>query len=149
MGATKTREKEVIMRGVTILLLGAAVLGCSAVPPGPLPVRDASQQQTFMRLTGDKVPGPPITCLPSYSQNDMSIIDGHTLAFRVGTGTVNVVTLGEGCGMMGVGGYALQTRTFGQGLCTGDVAQVVDPLNRSTVGSCAIGTIVPYVRPGS
>ena len=148
MAATKTREKEVIMRGVSILLLGAALVSCSSVPPAPV-VRDASQQATFMRLTGDKVAGPPISCLPSYSQNDMSIIDGHTIAFRVGTGTVNVVTLGEGCGMMSVGGYALQTRTFGQGLCTGDVAQVVDPLNRTTVGSCAIGPIVPYVRPGS
>ena len=97
------------MRGVSILLLGATLVSCSSVPPTPL-VRDASQQETFTRLIGDKVPRPPTSCLPSYSQNDMSIIDGQTIAFRVGTGTVNVVTLGEGCGMLSVGGYALQIK---------------------------------------
>ena len=136
------------MRSVSMLLLGAALVSCSAVPPAPL--RDADQQKTFLRLTGDKVAGPAINCIPSYNQNDMSIIDGHTLAFRVGTGTVNVVTLGEGCGMMGVGGYALKTQSFGQGLCSGDVAQVIDPLNNGMlVGSCAIGPIIPYQRPGN
>lgn len=135
------------MRSVSILLLAATLAGCSAVPPAPL--RDAKQQQDYMRLTGDKVAGPAMNCLPSYNQNDMSVIDGHTLGFRVGTGTVNIVTLGEGCGMVGVGGYALKTQTFGQGLCSGDVAQVIDPLNNGMlVGSCTIGSIIPYVRPG-
>ncbi len=133
------------MRGVSILLLGATLTGCTAVPPAP--ARDARQQQQFLRLTGDKVAGPPINCVPSYNQNDMSTIDGHTIAFRIGTGTVNVVTLNEGCGMMGVGGYALQTHSYGQGLCSGDIAQVVDVLNHITVGSCTIGQIVPYTRP--
>lgn len=135
------------MRIVSVLLLGSVLVGCSAVPPAPM--RDARQQQEFMRLTGDKVAGAPISCLPSYNQNDMAIIDGHTIGFRVGTGTVNIVTLNQGCGMMDVGGYALQTRSFGQGLCTGDIAQVIDPINRITVGSCTVGSIVPYVRPGS
>lgn len=135
------------MRGVSILVLGATVAGCTAVP-ATAPMRDARQQQTFLRLTRDKLAGPPISCIPSYNQNDMSIVDDHTIAFRVGTGTVNVVTLGEGCGMMGVGGYALLTRSFGQGLCSGDIAQVIDPLNRITVGSCTIGPIIPYTRPG-
>lgn len=135
------------MRGVSILLLGATLASCSAVSPPP--TRDASQQQTFMRLTGDKVAGPPVSCLPSWNTNDMSIIDGRTIAFRVGTGTVNVVNLGDGCGMMGVGGYALKTNSFGgQGLCAGDIAQVVDTMNRTTVGSCVIGPIIPYTRPG-
>ncbi|MES2002384.1 MAG: hypothetical protein V4444_08765 [Pseudomonadota bacterium] len=135
------------MRGISIVLLGATMVGCSAVPPAPL--RDARQQQAFMRLTGDKVAGPPINCIPSYSQNDMTIIDGHTIAFRIGTGTVNIVNLSDGCSMVGVGGYALKTQSFGQGLCSNDIATVIDPLNNGmTVGSCAIGPIVPYTRPG-
>lgn len=135
------------MRIVSVLLLGSILVGCSAVPPAPM--RDAKQQQEFMRLTGDKVAGAPMSCLPSYEQRDMSIIDGHTLGFRVGTGTINVVTLSQGCGMVDTGGYALKTRSFGQGLCTGDIAMVVDVANNITVGSCTIGSIVPYVRPGS
>lgn len=136
------------MRGVSILLLGVTMIaGCSSVPQ-PM-TRSPDQQATFMRLTGDKVAGPPVSCLPSWNANDMSIIDGQTIAFRVGTGTVNVVTLGDGCSQLGIGTYALKTNSFGgTGLCTGDIAQVVDTINRMTVGSCVIGPIVPYTRPG-
>ncbi|MGH6658333.1 MAG: hypothetical protein ACREBM_01645 [Sphingomicrobium sp.] len=135
------------MRGVSLLLLGATLASCSAVPPAP--TRDASQQQTFMRLTGDKVAGPPISCLPQWNTNDMSIIDGRTVGFRVGTGTVNIVTLTDGCSMLGVGTYAMKTRSFGgQGLCTGDIVQVIDTLNQMVAGSCTVGSIIPYTRPG-
>jgi len=136
------------MRSVSLLLLGAMVGGCTAVPPPP--ARSADQQATYMRVVGDKVAGTPIQCIPSWNQNDMSIIDGHTIAFRVGTGTVNVVTLSEGCSELGMGNYALKTRSFGgQGLCTGDIAEVFDTLNRMTVGSCTVSSIVPFKRPGS
>ena len=135
------------MRGVSILLLGATLASCSAVPPAPM--RDASQQATFMRLTGDKVAGQPLSCLPQWDQNDMSIIDGRTVGFRVGTGTVNIVTLTDGCSMLGVGTYAMKTRSFGGGgLCRGDIVQVVDTTNRITVGSCTVASIIPYTRPG-
>jgi hypothetical protein len=136
------------MRRVSLLLLGTMVAGCTAVPPPPQ-VRSADQQATYMRVVGDKVAGTPISCIPSWNQNDMSVIDGHTIAFRVGTGTVNVVTLSDGCSQLGVGTYALKTRSFGgQGLCTGDIAEVFDTLNRMTVGSCTVSSIVPFTRPG-
>lgn len=135
------------MRGVSLLLLGATLAGCTAVPP-PM-TRSPDQQQQFTRLVGDKVPGPNISCLPSYNQNDMSIIDGRTVAFRVGTGTVNIVTLSDGCSALGSGNYAMKTRSFGgMGLCQGDIVEVVDTLNHMTVGSCGVNSIVPYTRPG-
>lgn len=139
-----------MMRKSFIPIAGALVAGCAAstMPPPAPPVRTADQQATFMRLVGDKIAGPPVSCLPTWNTNDMSIIDGQTIAFRQGTGLVNVVTLGPGCEALSVGGYALQTRQFGQGLCSGDIAQVVDTLNRVTMGSCVIGPIVPYQRPG-
>jgi hypothetical protein len=31
-------------------------------------------------------------------------------------------------------------------LCRGDIAQIVDPLNRITVGSCVFGDFTPYTR---
>lgn len=134
------------MRYVTMTIAATALASCSAVPPPPS--RSPEQQATYTRLVGDKVPKTPISCLPSWNANDMSIIDGRTVAFRVGTGTVNIVTLTDGCSQLGYGNYALKTNSYGgMGLCTGDIAQVYDPLNRINVGSCTIQSIVPYTRP--
>ena len=41
----------------------------------------------------------------------------------------------------------LVTRTSGTGLCSGDIARVVDVSNGITVGSCALGEFVPYTGP--
>ena len=40
-------------------------------------------------------------------------------------------------------------RTARPDLCRGDIAQVVDTLNRFPIGSCVFGDFVPYVTPGS
>lgn len=135
------------MRSIPVLCL-AALLGSCSMAPQPV-MRSPSGQRAFESLLSGKIAGPPISCLPSYNANDMSVIDGRTVAFRVGTGTVYMMQLGDGCGLLGSGNYALLTRPFGgSGNCSGDIAQVVDTMNRQTVGSCTIGPIVPYERPG-
>lgn len=135
------------MRSIPLLCL-AALLGSCSMAPQPLVRSPSGQRSLDMLLTG-KVAGPPVSCLPSYNANDMSIIDGRTVAFRVGTGTVYMMQLSDGCGLLGSGNYALMTRQFGSsGLCSGDIAQVIDTMNRQTVGSCSIGPITPYTRPG-
>ena len=133
------------MRGITLLLIGAA-LGSCAMAPQPF-MRSPTGQRAYETLLAGKVAGPPVSCLPSYNANDMSIIDGHNVAFRVGTGTAYMVHLTEGCGLLGSGNYAMLTRQFGgTGLCRGEIVQVIDTLNRMTVGSCTIAEIVPYTR---
>lgn len=135
------------MRSIPLVCL-AVLLGSCSTAPQPL-MRSPSGQRAMDSLLSGKVAGQPVSCLPSYSANDMSIIDGRTIAFRVGTRTVYMVHLNEGCGLLGSGNYALLTRQFGgTGLCRGDIAQVADTLNRQTVGSCTIAAIVPYSRPG-
>jgi hypothetical protein len=138
------------MRGISLLLLGATLASCTTAPPPPSSaMRSPSGQRAYDSLLAGKVPGRPISCLPNYNANDMSIIDGRTIGFRVGTGTVYLAHLGEGCGLLGAGNYALLTKQFGgTGLCRGDIAQVFDTMNHITVGSCVIGDIVPYTRPG-
>lgn len=134
------------MRSILLLSL-AALLGSCSMAPQPVMRSPSGQRSLDMLLTG-KVAGPPVSCLPNYNANDMSIIDGRTVAFRVGTGTVYMMTLSDGCGLLGSGNYAMMTRQFGSmGLCSGDIAQVADTMNRQTVGSCTIGQIVPYSRP--
>jgi len=135
------------MRGISLLLLGATLTACTAAAEQPA-TRSPRAQQQYMSLVAGKTARPELSCLPSYNANDMTVIDGRTLAFRRATGTVYMVHLTPGCEMAGSGGYALVSRQFGgSGLCRGDIQQVADLTNRITVGSCTIGAIVPYVRP--
>jgi hypothetical protein len=130
---------------MSLLLLGATVASCST--PAEQPTRSARAQQEYQTLVAGKTARPEISCLPSYNANDMTVIDGRTLAFRRGTGTIYMVHLSPGCELAGGGGYALVSRQFGgQGMCRGDIQQVADLTNRITVGSCTIASIVPYVR---
>ena len=134
------------MRGMSLLLLGAILGSCSTAPQPTM--RSPSGQRAYETLLAGKAAGPPVSCLPNYNANDMSVIDGQTVAFRVGTRTVYLVRLSQGCSLLGSGNYALLSRQYGgMGLCRGDIAQVFDTMNRITVGSCTIKEIVPYTRP--
>ena len=136
------------MRGISLLLLGATLVSCTTAPPPGYSERSPSGQRAYTSLLTGRVPGRPLSCLPNYNANDMSVIDGRTIAFRVGTRTVYLVHLSEGCGLLGSGPYALLSRQFGgTGLCRGDIQQVFDTMNHMTVGSCVVSDIVPYVRP--
>ena len=133
------------MRGISLLLAGAALGACSA---GPQPGRSAQAESHFQQLVAGKVAGKPASCLPFYRSNDMVVIDDQTVAFREGGRRVWVTNLVSGCSNLGSGHYALVTRTVGgTGLCRGDIAQVADLTNGITVGSCVFGDFVPYTRP--
>jgi hypothetical protein len=137
------------MRSISLLLLGATLTACMAAAEQP-PTRSPRAQQEYLSLVAGKTARPEVNCLQSYNANDMTVVDGRTLAFRRGTGTVYLMHLSPGCEMVGGGGYALLSRQFGgTGLCRGDIQQVIDTRNRITVGSCTVGAIIPYVRPGS
>lgn len=133
------------MRGILLLLIAASLGSCSTAPQPTM--RSPSGQRAYTALLTGKVPGKPVSCVPNWNANDMSIIDGQTVGFRVGTGTSYIVHLSRGCDLLGSGNYALLTKQFGgMGLCRGDIAQVFDTMNRMTVGSCVIGDITPYTR---
>jgi hypothetical protein len=134
------------MRSISLLIAGTILASCTAAPP-PAMTRSPSGERAYQSLLAGKVPGTPISCLPDYNANDMSVIDGQTLGFRVGTGTTYIVHLGPGCDLLGSGNYALLSRQFGNAqLCRGDIQQVVDTLNHINVGSCTITDIIPYTR---
>jgi hypothetical protein len=133
------------MRSISLLIAATILTSCTTAPPPPAP--SARAQLQYQRLIAGKVPQAPITCLPSYNANDMTIIDGRTIAFRLGSATTYIMHLTPGCEMIGGGTYALLSRQIGgTGLCRGDIQQVIDTMNHITVGSCTIADIVPYVR---
>ena len=136
------------MRSISLLLIGAALASCTATAEQP--IRSARGQQEYMSLVAGKTPRAQLSCLPNYNANDMTIIDGRTLAFRRGTGTVYIASLKPGCALLTGGSYALLSKQYGgTGLCRGDIQQVIDTMNRITVGSCTIAAITPFVRAGA
>jgi hypothetical protein len=137
---------EAKMRAIPVLLAGAVLASCMAVPPAP--TRTAEGERDYQLALQGKVPQPPISCLPSYRAGDMKTIDESTILFRQGSSRAWVAHMEGPCTGLGSGHYALVTHQFGgQGMCRGDIAQVVDTLNRIPVGSCVFGDFTPYVRP--
>lgn len=136
------------MRGISLLIAGTILASCSNAPPPPYMARSPTGERAYQTLLAGKVPGRPLSCLPNYNANDMTIIDGRTIAFRVGSRTTYIMHLTQGCEMLGGGSYALLSRQYGgPGTCRGDIQSVVDTLNHMTVGSCTVGEIIPYTRP--
>jgi hypothetical protein len=136
------------MRVIAVLMAGAVLASCTT-GPYPAPTRTAEKQREYEQLLVGKVPQTPVSCLPHYRSGDMRTIDENTILFRDGANRVYVAHMQGGCNNLGSGSTALVTKQYGTAnLCRGDIAQVVDTLNRFTVGSCVFGDFTPYVRPG-
>ena len=132
------------MRSISLLLIGAALAGCSTAPPAP-PMRTAQAQDQYQRLLAGKVAGPPMSCMSTFRADDMRVIDDSTVIFRQSGNRVVLGHFAGGCNMLGQPGYALVTKQLGSsGLCHGDIATVVDTHSGFTVGSCVIGDFIPY-----
>jgi hypothetical protein len=131
-----------------IALLPAAALVASCATPNEPATRGAEGQREYEQLIAGKTAGPPLVCIPANSTYDLRIIDGRTVAYRLGSKTTYVVHLSQGCGNLGSSGYALVTEHFGgSGPCRGDAARVLDAPSRMIVGSCMVQEIVPYSGP--
>lgn len=132
------------MRSPILILAGAALAGCTATP---MDVRVAQAEMELREMLSGRVAGPPQRCLPYYRSGNMVNMDGGTLVFRDGD-TLYVNRLQGGCARTIGGNYALVTNSLGgYGLCSGDIARLVDPSSGIQAGSCIIGDFVPYRRP--
>jgi len=129
------------MRAIPLLVTAATLAACTTQPSEPS--RTAEGQAKFQQLTAGKVAGKPIDCLPHYRADDMITIDDRTVAFREGS-RVYVNHLINECNGLDSGFYTLVTTSHGNGLCRGDISKVADIRTGMMVGSCAIGTFVPY-----
>ena len=133
------------MRVISVVMAGAVLASCTA-GPWPAPTRTAEKQREYEQLLSGKVAQAPVSCLPHWRSDDMRTIDDATILFRDGSKRTYVNHMQGPCTSLATGHYALVTRQFGSAdLCRGDIAQVVDTLNRFTIGSCVWGDFVPYV----
>ena len=137
------------MRSLSLLLLAAAVVGCSTAPQQQ--TNSARAQAEFQRLTATRVAGAPIRCIPSMKARQAQVVaaDAGRVAFRDGVGsTIYVSQLRGGtCQQLNSSFYSLVTVGGGTfGLCSGEPARVVDLHNGVTVDSCVLGDFTPYRR---
>jgi hypothetical protein len=136
------------VRSLVLLSVAAALASCVVIPVSY--TESLKGQQQLQAMLAGKTAAAPVSCLPSYNQRDMQVIDGRTVAFRTGMRTVYVVQLSPGCELLASGHYAMLTKEFGgMGLCRGDIARVFDTTSRTTAGSCGVDQIVPYTASGS
>ena len=134
------------MRSISILLAGALLVSCTAVPPAP--TRTAEAQRRYEELLVGKVAQRPVSCLPSYRAGDMIRIDDNTVVFKDGGSRAYVARMGGPCTGLSDPQNALVTHeSVGAAPCSGDIVQVVDIGARIAVGSCTWGEFIPYVRP--
>lgn len=137
------KTTHIPVRAAVIAMAAAALGSCSMAAMQP--TRSADGQREFAQLIAGKVAGAPVRCLPRYDQDDMSVIDDSTIAYRQGSRSVFINHMEGGCPGLGRGSTALLTRSFGSSeTCRGDIAQVIDTGNHMIVGSCVFGDFIPY-----
>lgn len=136
------------MRIVLPLVTAAMLAGCSAAPP-PAAAPSPKQQARLAQLLDGKVAGTPRPCMPNWRTYNMIPIDDSTLVFQESPGRLWLQKPRNPCNLISMGPYALLTRDSTGQLCSGDIAQVVDTMSQTNVGSCVMGDFVPYVRPGA
>jgi hypothetical protein len=128
---------------ITVLTCSGLLASC-ATTSAPAP-RTAKAQAELSRLLDGRVAGKAQTCLPNYRSQEMVVIDENTIVYREGSTRVWRTDLKGPCNGLGRPGTALLTRQFGgSGLCSGEIAQVIDTSQGFAVGSCAMGDFVPY-----
>ena len=134
---------------ISLSILAATLAGCS-VQPDSMAVRGPRAQQELDRYLVGKVAGAPVSCLPSFRTNDMTVVDERTILFRDGANRVYRNDPAGGCPGAGQPGYTLVIRNFGggTGLCRGQIVQVADLQTGSFGGSCVLGDFVPFTTPG-
>ena len=127
-------------------LSGAALLaGCSTAPAQV--TRTAQAQQELDKALAGRVAGPPVTCLPHYSADNMQVIDDWTILFKDGR-TVYVQNPRGGCPGIASHRNILVTKLRGTTqLCRGDINHLVDPVSGIGGGACVFSEFIPYTKP--
>lgn len=139
--------RRLTLASLTILASAGLLASCATTgTPEPRSPRALAELSSYL---DGRVPGRPQSCLPNYRSQDMVVIDENTLLFRDGSNRVWRSDLRGSCNGLGRPGTALLTKQFGgTGLCSGEIAQVIDTSQGFAVGSCALGDFVPYTGPG-
>ena len=126
-----------------IALAGIAGASIAAQSAGELDPRD---QDELARALGNRVAGPPTSCVHQRDIRSSRSIGDSLIVFQGRNNSI--VYLNEPrarCAGL-TRNSALVTRTYSNKLCAGDIAEIVEPVSGAGFGSCVLGDFTPYRR---
>jgi hypothetical protein len=129
-----------------LLLAGVGLLTGAAAGDGPADRAAADAAKMASALAGYEQSGPAVSCVNERDLHGNKSAGEHAIIFEGTTSaTLWVNHPPGGCPELD-SGRALVIRTPSTRLCTGDIANVIDPVARITYGSCGLGEFTPYRR---
>jgi hypothetical protein len=132
---------------ISSLLLGAALIGMSAVAPATArDHRDNSKAEAQLaKALEGRVAGKPVSCISQQNITSSTVYDGTAIVYRVGsTLYVNRPRMGQ---TSLDSDDILVSRTYGSQLCSLDTIRLVDRSVRFQTGFVGLGEFVPYSKP--
>jgi hypothetical protein len=130
--------KEVSMRALMLTAAAALVAGCSS------PV--APSGSTAAQETAGRVAGPPQSCVSTFTQENLRVLDSGTVAYGHGR-TIYVNTMGAACpGMEPLATLIVEPGLPGR-YCRGDHVRGREYGASIPGPTCNLGDWVPYRLP--
>ena len=130
------------MRTMMLIPVAAVLAACATAPPPPTGVRAAARLNQEL---GGLAPGQPVSCLPHYRADQMTVIDENTILFREAPSRIWRNEVQGVCNGL-ASGHTLVFRHTGGSLCRGEIGEVTDLRTGVSFGSCSLGDFVPYTR---
>lgn len=128
------------MRRFVPLLPMLALAACAA---GGDRAATAQSQAGLDRALAGLTPGPATSCIPMSRPNLSTRAYGATLLYKMGNGEVFRNDTAGGCENAARGDILVTVEYEGRP-CQGDIIRTVDPVIKTTTGSCALGAFIPY-----
>ena len=124
---------------MTRTVLALAVLAAApaaAAPADPLPA-----------LIGDRVAGAPVSCIDRLSIDEVHLIPGVGLYYRMRTGRVAYLNrVSDGATFIHDGVLPVIDRASPR-LCSAEQVRLVNENSRRPVGGATLGMFIPYRQP--
>lgn len=129
-----------------LALLGAT--SCAMAANEQQPRLSDRQARELAAALKDKVPGKPVTCVSRVLGTDgLHAVSDDILIYRVNRNLVYRNDLSGRCNGISTGNTMVLKPTIDQ-YCRGDIMRSVDLTTGMHLGSCALGSFVPYRTPG-
>lgn len=120
-----------------LMLLSAAGLLASCT---------TQQPDGFARDMAGRVAGPPQTCIPTFPNQNLRIVDPQTVAYGWGR-TIYINRLAGPCPALSQFNTIIVQAGTGSQYCRGDRVRGLEPGAIIAGPSCNLGDWVPYRRP--
>lgn len=131
---------------VALSLIGAA--GCAMAARDHPPRLTEREARELAEALKDKVPGKPVSCVSRVLGTDgLHAVSDSVLIYKVNRNLVYRNDLSGSCNGISRGNTMVLKPTVDQ-YCRGDIVRAVDLSTRMEVGSCGLGSFVPYRTPG-